>query len=145
MTQHLVLTGIRQDVSAGKCVAATMSPPRQHILCSDKLFTASATIANFLHRAHMSKIIEHPFDSWVWNVPKIQALSAEPRTSWLLSNSWVFGSSWRECTLFLVGNVDNRDQRRIARGRWSTPRRKRAHPNASRSDTQSSRDHAHPL
>ena len=37
---------------------------------------------------------------------KTQALWAKPRTSWVLSNSWVFGSSWRQCTLFLLGNVD---------------------------------------
>ena len=40
VTKLLVLTHIRQDVSAGKCVGAmiSISPPRQHNSCSSRLF-----------------------------------------------------------------------------------------------------------
>ena len=60
VTKALVLTRIGQDVSDGKCVAAVISPPRQHTSCSPKVISASAAIANLLHRAHMPWILEHP-------------------------------------------------------------------------------------
>ena len=59
VTKPLVLTRIRQDVSAGKCVAGVISPPRQHTSCSPKVISASAAIANLLHRARMPWILEH--------------------------------------------------------------------------------------
>ena len=70
MTKRLCLTRVRQDVSAGTCVAATLSPPRQHTSCSSKAITATAAIANLLHRACMPWILEHPCDSWLWDVAK---------------------------------------------------------------------------
>ena len=56
-TKPLVLTRIRQDVSAGKCVAAMISPPRQHTSCSSQVVSGSAAIANLLHRARMPWIL----------------------------------------------------------------------------------------
>ena len=54
VTQPLVLAGIRQDVSAGECVAGMISPPRQHTSCSSKvIISASASIANLLQRARI--------------------------------------------------------------------------------------------
>ena len=64
VTQPIVLTRIRQDVSAGK------SLPLQHTSCSSKEISASAAIANLLLRARMPWILEHPCDSWLWDVPK---------------------------------------------------------------------------
>ena len=52
VTQPLVLTRIRQDVSAGTCFAGMISPPRQHTSCSLKVISASA-IANLLNSARM--------------------------------------------------------------------------------------------
>ena len=95
VTQPLVLTGIRQHVFAGKCFAELISPPRHHSLCFHKVISASATIANLLHRAR-----EHPCDSWFWD---------EPRTAWVLSDYCIFGSKCRKRTLFPMGNVDSRD------------------------------------
>ena len=70
VTKPLVIARIRQDVSAGKCVAGMVSPPRQHTSYSSKVISASASIANLLHRARMPWILEHPCDSWLWDVPK---------------------------------------------------------------------------
>ena len=53
VTKPLVLTRIRQDVSAEKCVAGMFSTPRQHASCSSKVVSVSAAIANLLHRARM--------------------------------------------------------------------------------------------
>ena len=50
VTKPLVLTRIRQNVSAGKCVAAKISPPRLHTSCSSQVISASASIANMFHR-----------------------------------------------------------------------------------------------
>ena len=61
VTKPLVLTIIRQDVSAVKRVAGMISPPRQHTSCSPKVISASAAIANLLHYAHMLWTPEHHF------------------------------------------------------------------------------------
>ena len=67
-TKHMGLHGhevwstrIRQDVSAGKCVAGMIS----HTSCSPKVTSASAT--NLLHPARTPWILEHPCDSWLWD------------------------------------------------------------------------------
>ena len=99
------LTRIRQDVSTGKCVAAMISLPQQHILCSPKVTSASAAIANLLHLARMPWIVEHPCGSWLWDVAKIEALAAQPRTAWALADYCSCGSQCRQRTLFLVGTV----------------------------------------
>ena len=53
--------------------------------------------------------------SWLWDVPRIQAIAEQPRTAWAFADFCVFGSPCREPTLLLVGNVDNRDLHRMAR------------------------------
>ena len=117
MTQPLVLTRIRQDVSAGKCVAKVVSPLRQHTSCSSKVISDSVSIANLLHRARMPWITELPRRSWLWDVPKNphSCGTAQPRAAWTLADFCVCGSPCRKRTLFLVGNVDCRDLHRIAR------------------------------
>ena len=84
-TQHNLLFSLEFDSSAGKFVTAMISPPRQHSSCSSKVLSASAAIANSLYRARMPWILEHPCDSWLWNVLKIEALAAQSRTSWTLA------------------------------------------------------------
>ena len=66
VTQPRNLTRIRQDVSAGKCNAGMISPPRLHTSCSSKVISAFVAFAGFLHSARMLWILEHPFDSWLW-------------------------------------------------------------------------------
>ena len=90
MAQPLVLTRLRQDVSAGKCVAGLISPPQQHTSCPSKVISASASIANLLHRARMPWIQEHTCDSWFWDLPKTEALAAQPRTAWVLADFLYF-------------------------------------------------------
>ena len=109
-TKPLVHTKIRQDVTAGKCVAGMISPPRHHASCNPKVISANAALANLLHRAHMPWILEHPHDSWLWDVPKISALAARPSGFFC-----IFGFPYRKRTLFLVGTVDNRDLHCTAR------------------------------
>ena len=46
-----------------------------------EVISASAAIASLLHRARMPWNLEHPFDSWLWDVPKIEALAAQLRTA----------------------------------------------------------------
>ena len=122
VTHLLVLTRIRQDVSAGKCVAAL---PRQDTPCSPNVISFSAASANLLHRVRMLWILENACDSWFWNVPKIQGLAAQ-------SGPW--RSQNRKRTLFLAGDVDSRDAHRIARkcagtgGRCSVSGQKHVHP-----------------
>ena len=123
VTQSLVITRIRQDVSAGKCVAGMLSPPRQNTWCSSTVMSASDAIASLLRRARMPWIFEYPCDSWLWDVPKIN----------------VFGSPCRKRTLFLIGTVDSRGLHRIARksawtgGRCSVTGQKHVHPKKSAS------------
>ena len=137
VTKPLVFTGIQQDVSAGICVAAMISPPRQLTSCSSKVISASASIANLLHRARKPWILEHPCDSCLWDVPKLQTLAAQPRTAWAPADFCIFGSTCGKRTLFLVGNVDSRDWHRVARkcagtsGRCSATGEKHVHPKAS--------------
>ena len=64
-------------------------------------------------------ILKHPCDSWLWDVPQIQTLAAQPRTAWALADACILGSPCRNWTLFLVGNVDSRDLHRIARRCWN--------------------------
>ena len=59
VTLPLVLARIRQDVSAGKCVAGMI---RLHTSCSSKVMSATASIANLLHRARMPWLVEHTCD-----------------------------------------------------------------------------------
>ena len=49
VTKLLVYTRIRQEVSAGTCVAGMTSP----LSCSSEVMSASAAIANLFHRARM--------------------------------------------------------------------------------------------
>ena len=127
-----------------------ITPTRQHSSCSSKVISGSAAIANLLHRARMLWILEHPFDSWFWGVPRIQTLAA-PRTAWALADFCIFGSPCRKRTRFLVGNVDSRDLHRIARkcagtgGRCSVTGQEHVHPKASASRSEfCSRDHTRP-
>ena len=82
VTRPLALTRIRKDVSPGKCVAAMILPPRLQTSCSSQVSSASASIANLLN----PWILEHPCNSWLWDVPKIEALAAQPRTAWALAD-----------------------------------------------------------
>ena len=59
-----------------------ISLPRRHISCPFKVISASAAISNLLHRARMLRILDHPCESWLWDVPKLQTLAARPRTVW---------------------------------------------------------------
>ena len=130
-----------------------ISPPRQRAPCSPKDISASAAIAELLHCARRPWILEHPCESWLWDVPKIRTLAAQLRTAWALAGLCVFGSSCRKRTLFLVGNVDSRDLHRIARrcartgGRPSVTGQKHVHPkpSASRAFFCPSRDHTRRL
>ena len=90
VTQPFILTRIRQDASAGKCVAAVTSPPRQHTSCASQVLSASASVADLRHLARMSWIPEH-CDSWFWDVPKIQTLVAQRRTAWPCRNFFLGG------------------------------------------------------
>ena len=92
-----------------------ISRPRHHTSCSSKVISASAAVANLLHRTRMPWIQEHPCDSWLWDVPKIQTLAAQPRLAWALADVCTFASPCRKRTLFLVGKVDNRDLHHFAR------------------------------
>ena len=84
VTQPLILTRIRQDVSAGKLVEAVIPPSRIHTSCFPQVISASASIADLLHRGRTPWILEHPCDSRLWGVPKFQTL-AQPRTAWALA------------------------------------------------------------
>ena len=135
VTKSLVLTRIRQDTSAGTCVAGMISLPRQH---TPHNYFYSATIANFLRRARMLWIIEHPRHSRMWNEPKIQGLAAQLRTSWA-SSFFALSDHRGERDIILFRNVDNRVWHHIDRrcvgtdGRCSASGCKHAHPNASTS------------
>ena len=50
-----------------------ISPPRQHVSGSSKVISASAAIANLLHRARMPCILEYPRDSRFVGRAKIQS------------------------------------------------------------------------
>ena len=133
VTMLLVLTGTRQDVAAGKCVAG-ISPPRQHTSRSHKIMSASAAIADSLYRARITWILGRPCDSCLGNVPKIEALAAQPRTAWALADYCIVGSKCRKRALFTVGNVNGRDLHRIAfrcagtGGRCSVSRQEQGDP-----------------
>ena len=127
-------------------------PPRQHASCSSKVISASAAIANLLHRARTPCILEHTCHSWLWDVSKIQTRAAHPRAAWPWQIFGVFGSPCRKRTLFQVGSVDRRFAPCCAevcwdRGTLQCDWTKHAHPKASapRSKVSSSRDHARPL
>ena len=44
----------------------------------------------------MPWILEHPCDLWLWDVPNIEALAAQPRTAWALADLCVFGLQYRK-------------------------------------------------
>ena len=124
---------------------------RQHTSCSSQVISASGSIAHLLHYARMPGILEHPCESWLWNVPKIQTLAAQPRTAWALadfcvlnlhagSERWFWLGMWTTeiCAVLLanvLGHVD-----------VTVFQAKHVHPKASlsRSECYSSRDHTHP-
>ena len=146
VTQPIVLSRIRQDVSVGKCVARKISLPRVHTSCSSKVISATASIASLLHRVRMPWILEHTCGSWLWDVLKNPA---RPCTAWALADCCVFGSPCRKRTLCLVGNDDSIDLHGGARQCWDwwtlhCDGTKHVQPkvSASRSKFSSSRDHA---
>ena len=133
MTQPNVLSSIRQDVSAGKCVAGMISPPRQLSSCSSKVVSATAAIANLLHRARTPWILEHPCDSWLWDVQKSKLL----RRNLARPGPWriiVFSVRRPESEHFFGSETRTRIARRCAGtgGRSSvTGRKTLVHPKAS--------------
>ena len=77
------------DVSAGKSVGGMISLPLQHTSCSHKVLLASTAIANSLRRARMTRIVEHPRESWLWDVRKIQALATQLRAACRFQCFWI--------------------------------------------------------
>ena len=137
VTRPLVLTTNRQDASAGKCVAAMISPPRLHTTCSSQVILASASIAICF--------IGLPCRGF-WNTRVIRGcgtrrnsklLRRRPRTAWTLADCCIFGSQ---------------HNMRVARkcngtgGHCSVSGQKHGHPkaSASRSECGSSRYHSYP-
>ena len=144
VTKPFVLTRIRQDVSAGKCVAGmTSTSTTTHFVLSQSHFHQCCHRKLASPCSHALDFVEHPCDSWLWDVPKIQALAAQPRTFLALSDFCFVGSPSRERTLLLVGHADNKDVHRIARRCASVSGQKHVHPKASASRplTHSSHDH----
>ena len=60
----------------------------------------SVVIANLLHRARMLWLLEHWCESWLWEVPKIQILAAQPRTAWALAVFLFFWISVQKSELY---------------------------------------------
>ena len=145
VTKPLVLDRIRQYVSAAKCVAGMISPPRHHTSCSHKIISATLPSQTFF------TVLACP---GLWNSPVTLDHGTCPKSRLLQHNvlrpgPWrfcVFGSPSSKRTLFLVGSVDRRDSQCIGRrcagkrGRCGVSGQKHVHPNAStsRSDTHSS-------
>ena len=115
MTQPLVLTRLRQDVSAGKCVAGMFSSPRLHTSCCSKVISAPASIASLLHRARMPRILKHQCESWLWDVPKTQTFAAQPRTTAWAPAFFGFLDHHAESGLCSQSEACCRDLHRIAR------------------------------
>ena len=111
--------------------------------------SANAAITRLPQSARMPGILEHPIDSWLWSVPKIQTLGAQLRMAWTLTDVRI--SMQRANFCFKFG--DKRCLRRIARmraakrGRCITTGHTHAFmskASASRSHFSSSRDHTRP-
>ena len=114
VSRPIVLTTLQQDVSAGKCVARMISPPRQHNSCSPNVISASAAIAK--KNSSCSNAL-HAFDS---GTPVFHVCGTR-RKSKLFSHGlghcgflyvWI---SMQITNVFLVGTVDSKDLHRIAR------------------------------
>ena len=98
VTKPLVLTRIREDVSAGKCVATMISPPRQEII------SANAAIAYLLHCSRMLWILEHPCDSWLWDVPTNRSSSgAASHGLGLADYSWYVAKEANDASCWQCG------------------------------------------
>ena len=73
VTDLLVLTRIRQKVSAGKSVAGTISPPRQHTLCSPKI-----CYTQYGHRK-LASSCSHAFGTCTERMTRILLIALKPR------------------------------------------------------------------
>ena len=131
VTQPFVLTRIRHDVSAGKCVAGMISPPLQDTSFFSKVESSSAAIANVLHRAHMP---------WMLNTRVIHGLSEFFRCTVQKANAV---SSWKRGRQRFASYCSQ-----MFSDRWTLQcfRTKYGRPktSASRSKLSSSRDHTRP-
>ena len=152
VSRPIVLTTIQQGVSAGKCVARMISPPRQHNSCSPNVISASAAIAKIFSSCSNAL---HAFDSGtpVFHVCGTRRKSklfwcilARPgplRISVCLDlHAEKERLSRLECgqQRFALGNVFAKS------GRCSVSGQKHSHPkgSASRPEFCSSRDHTRP-
>ena len=107
VTKPVVLTRIRQHVSAGKSVAGMISTPRLHTSCSSQVISASAAIACLLHRARRPWILENPFDSLLLGPPGGSlyswiSMQTGERYFWWECGQQRFASYWHESVLGLV-------------------------------------------
>ena len=105
VTMLLVHARIRQDVSAGTCVAGMISRPRQHTSCSPTVASANATSQICFNPARMSWILEHACDSWLRDVPNIQIFAAQPRADLHAGNEpcfWLWMWSAENFTVLLA-------------------------------------------
>ena len=114
-----------------------ISLPRQHAACSPNVISASAAIANLLHRARM------PCDSRLWDVPKIRTF-AGATSHGLGGGNMCFWITVQEA---IVASGWERGPQCAGTGRCSVTGQKHVYPKASASFSKfsSSRDHARPL
>ena len=152
VSQPIVLTRSRQDVSAGTCAEGMISHPRLHTVCSSKLLPpVLPSLACFIVLACLG----------FWKTRLIRG-SGTHRKSRLSQHSLARPGHWEivasldlhveKRTLFSIGNVDSRDLYRIARscagtgGRCSVTGQEHVHAksSASRSEYCSPRDHTRP-
>ena len=75
-----------------------------------KLCPPMLPLLTCLHRARMTWILEHPCDSWLWDVPKLQTLATQPRTAWRIFDCLVHSTGSVQCF-----SVWKRGQQRLHR------------------------------
>ena len=103
------LSRIRQDVSAGKCVAGMSSHSRQHASCSPEVVSASAATVNLLRRACTMP--------WILGQGRAENPDSHGTASHGVGPGGFFAfldHRGQKRTLLLVGNADSRDSHRVA-------------------------------
>ena len=83
-------------------------------------FRSALQIIHWLHQAGIPWILENPYSSKCWHLPRLRKYFHDPHLIPIVSDFCMFGTPWRKRTLFLCGHLASLPQRGcLALAYWS--------------------------
>ena len=78
-------------------------------------FRSALQIIHWLHQAGIPWILENPYSSKCWHLPRLRKYFHDPHVIPIVSDFCMFDTPWRKRRLFLRGHRDAQDLARLER------------------------------